>query len=153
MEPEGIVEIKYRQKDIIETMARLDGETGRLRARLAQTELSPEEKTKLEAELSARVKQLTPIYHQIAVHFADLHDTAERMNDKGVIQVNSVFFFYSNIFNKYSEPFLKISMSELWLYFVLVPFLFRVELQTSDFKLDKVNLQLILFITLMCVLS
>lgn len=93
MEPEGIVEIKYRQKDIIETMARLDGETGRLRARLAQTELSPEEKTKLEAELSARVKQLTPIYHQIAVHFADLHDTAERMNDKGVIQVNSVFFF------------------------------------------------------------
>ena len=29
---------------------------------------------------------MAPIYHTVAVHFADLHDTPVRMKEKGVIQ-------------------------------------------------------------------
>uniref|UniRef100_A0A1L8D6E8 Acetyl CoA Carboxylase-6 n=1 Tax=Plutella xylostella TaxID=51655 RepID=A0A1L8D6E8_PLUXY len=46
----------------------------------------------LEAELLAaetarktREKELSPIYREVAVHFAELHDTAERMLEKGCI--------------------------------------------------------------------
>jgi hypothetical protein len=39
----------------------------------------------LEKQLEAREKHLIPIYHQIAVQFADLHDTPGRMFNKKVI--------------------------------------------------------------------
>jgi hypothetical protein len=39
-----------------------------------------------------REKFLLPMYHQVAVHFADLHDLPERMHEKGVIQVNYLSF-------------------------------------------------------------
>jgi acetyl-CoA carboxylase/biotin carboxylase 1 len=39
----------------------------------------------LEKQLEAREKYLTPVYHQISVHFADLHDTPGRMLNKKVI--------------------------------------------------------------------
>ena len=35
-----------------------------------------------------REDQLAPIYHQIAVAFADLHDTPGRMQAKGVVAVS-----------------------------------------------------------------
>lgn len=37
-----------------------------------------------------------PIYHQVAVQFADLHDTPGRMQEKGVITV-SVRFINSHV--------------------------------------------------------
>lgn len=40
---------------------------------------------KIETEIKAREKHLDPIYHQAAVHFADLHDTPERMLEKSCI--------------------------------------------------------------------
>lgn len=40
----------------------------------------------LEASLELREKYLMPIYHQIAVQFADLHDTPGRMLQKKVIK-------------------------------------------------------------------
>ncbi len=39
----------------------------------------------LEKQLEAREKHLIPVYHQIAVQFADLHDTPGRMLNKKVI--------------------------------------------------------------------
>ena len=39
----------------------------------------------LEKQLEAREKFLTPVYHQVAVQFADLHDTPGRMHNKEVI--------------------------------------------------------------------
>ena len=46
-----------------------------------------DEKRVIEKKISDREQILRPMYHQIAVHFADLHDTPERMHEKGVIQV------------------------------------------------------------------
>ncbi|XP_014259658.1 acetyl-CoA carboxylase isoform X2 [Cimex lectularius] len=85
LEPEGIVEIKFRMKDLVKVMARLDPELIKFRERLAEN-VSNEEKAELEEKIKNREKYLTPMYHQVAVHFADLHDTPERMQEKGVIQ-------------------------------------------------------------------
>lgn len=40
--------------------------------------------------MKEREEFLTPIYHQVAVQFADLHDTPGRMQEKGVINVSTV---------------------------------------------------------------
>ncbi|XP_073990346.1 acetyl-CoA carboxylase isoform X3 [Rhodnius prolixus] len=85
LEPEGIVEIKYRMKDLVKTMARLDPELIEYRNRLTGN-ITSEEKAALDEKIQNREKYLIPMYHQVAVHFADLHDTPERMQEKGVIQ-------------------------------------------------------------------
>lgn len=41
----------------------------------------------LQKALHAREEHLLPLYHTVAVQFADLHDTAGRMKEKGVITV------------------------------------------------------------------
>uniref|UniRef100_A0A4W5JZG9 acetyl-CoA carboxylase n=1 Tax=Hucho hucho TaxID=62062 RepID=A0A4W5JZG9_9TELE len=43
------------------------------------------ERKELETKLKEREEFLLPIYHQVAVQFADLHDTPGRMQEKGVI--------------------------------------------------------------------
>lgn len=53
-------------------------------------ELSPAERKELENKLKEREEFLLPIYHQVAVQFADLHDTPGRMQEKGVINVSTV---------------------------------------------------------------
>ncbi|KAH0625645.1 hypothetical protein JD844_015237 [Phrynosoma platyrhinos] len=50
-------------------------------------ELSEQDRKDLEKQLKAREDHLLPIYHQVAVQFADLHDTPGRMQEKGVITV------------------------------------------------------------------
>ncbi len=59
LEPEGIVEIKYRTPDLIQTMHRID----------------PGFKDLSMAEQKVRTAELLPIYRQIATAFAALHDT------------------------------------------------------------------------------
>lgn len=51
------------------------------------SELSDKDRKDLEGQLKAREDLLLPIYHQVAVQFADLHDTPGRMLEKGVISV------------------------------------------------------------------
>ncbi|KAJ9595497.1 hypothetical protein L9F63_013319, partial [Diploptera punctata] len=87
LEPEGIVEIKFRLKDLVKTMHRLDPVIIAKKNELQTSgaSMSLELKTLLEREISDREKFLTPMYHQVAVHFADLHDTPERMQEKGAI--------------------------------------------------------------------
>lgn len=51
-------------------------------------ELSPPDCKELETKLKEREEFLLPIYHQVAVQFADLHDTPGRMQEKGVITVS-----------------------------------------------------------------
>lgn len=53
-------------------------------------ELSAAERKELENKLKEREEFLIPIYHQVAVQFADLHDTPGRMQEKGVINVSTV---------------------------------------------------------------
>ncbi len=86
LEAEGIVSIKIRAKVQRELMERLDPEIGRLLAEMQSADLSKEDKAALDEAMRKREEVLAPIYHQVAVQFADLHDTPTRMVEKGVIR-------------------------------------------------------------------
>lgn len=118
LEAEGTVEIKFRRKDLLKTMRRLDSVYASLVEQLgkcsenphntllfislpmtltvlvpaAAPQLSEKQSKELESKLRAREEFLLPIYHQVAVQFVDLHDTPGRMQEKGVITVSVVFF-------------------------------------------------------------
>ncbi|CAJ0940987.1 unnamed protein product [Ranitomeya imitator] len=105
LEAEGTVEIRFRRKDLIKTMRRLDPIYTQIVEQLGTPELSELERKSLEKKLKAREDQLLPIYHQIAVKFADLHDTPGRMQEKGVI-----------------TRFLRFAISNLHFQFITLPF-------------------------------
>ncbi|KAM9195095.1 acetyl-CoA carboxylase 2 isoform 4-T4 [Dugong dugon] len=85
LEPEGTVEIKFRNKELIKAMRRMDPACQKLIEQLGVCDLSDKDRKDLESQLKAREDLLLPIYHQVAVQFADLHDTPGRMLEKGVI--------------------------------------------------------------------
>nr|XP_020449981.1 acetyl-CoA carboxylase 2 isoform X2 [Monopterus albus] len=85
LEAEGTVEIKFRKKDLLKTMRRIDSVYASLVEQLASPELSDKQYRELELKLKAREEFLLPLYHQVAVQFAELHDTPGRMQEKGVI--------------------------------------------------------------------
>jgi len=85
LEPEATVEIKYRAREIRRTMERLDPEMSRLSEQLLVSTL-PDERSDLEARVKNREELLAGVYHQIAVHFAELHDTPVRMKEKGGVR-------------------------------------------------------------------
>uniref|UniRef100_A0A8D1HIR3 acetyl-CoA carboxylase n=1 Tax=Sus scrofa TaxID=9823 RepID=A0A8D1HIR3_PIG len=85
LEPEGTVEIKFRKKDLVKTMRRIDPIYKKLVEQLGSSELSNKDRKELEGQLKAREDLLLPMYHQVAVHFADLHDKPGRMLEKGAI--------------------------------------------------------------------
>ncbi|XP_078451558.1 acetyl-CoA carboxylase-like isoform X2 [Lampetra planeri] len=85
LEPEGTVEIKFRRKDLVKAMRRIDPIYTKLAEQLAMPELSAESRKLLVMKLKDREEFLLPIYHQVAVRFADLHDTPGRMQEKGAI--------------------------------------------------------------------
>merc|ERR1719283_299670 len=86
LEPEAIVEIKYRAKDIRKTMERLDPVMKSLLEERDGTSLAPTERAQLDEKLKRREEQLAGVYHQVAVQFAELHDTPVRMKEKGTIK-------------------------------------------------------------------
>uniref|UniRef100_A0A8D2N636 acetyl-CoA carboxylase n=1 Tax=Zonotrichia albicollis TaxID=44394 RepID=A0A8D2N636_ZONAL len=100
LEPEGTVEIKFRRKDLVKTMRRVDPVYMRLAERLGTPELSPADRKELEAKLKEREEFLVPIYQQVAMQFADLHDTPGRMQEKGAItdvldwKTSRTFFYW-----------------------------------------------------------
>ncbi|CAH6723081.1 acetyl-CoA carboxylase [[Candida] jaroonii] len=86
LEPEGMVGIKYRRDKLLATMERLDPKYAQIKSKLKDSSISADEHTKLTTELVRREKLLLPIYQQISVQFADLHDRSGRMLAKGVIR-------------------------------------------------------------------
>uniref|UniRef100_A0A670JFK2 acetyl-CoA carboxylase n=1 Tax=Podarcis muralis TaxID=64176 RepID=A0A670JFK2_PODMU len=95
LEAEGTVEIKFRRKELLKTMRRIDATYARIAEQLGSLRLSAEEHKELEKQLKAREDYLLPIFHQVAVQFADLHDTPGRMQEKGVVTVKPWGFFFS----------------------------------------------------------
>ncbi|KAG2224710.1 hypothetical protein INT45_009025 [Circinella minor] len=85
LEPEGIVEIKYRKPQLLATMARLDERYASLKRELDEA-TDDAKKAELKKQIEAREQELLPVYQQISVQFADLHDRAGRMEAKGVIR-------------------------------------------------------------------
>ncbi|KAI9011227.1 acetyl-CoA carboxylase [Gaertneriomyces semiglobifer] len=113
LEPEGIVEIKFRRAQMVATMERLDEKYCSLKRALSdansgQSAVSPEQKAELQRAFEQREKELLPVYHQAAVHFADLHDRPGRMAAKEVIERivswrESRRFFYWRLLRRISE--------------------------------------------------
>ncbi|KAJ0683748.1 putative ligase [Helianthus annuus] len=95
LEPEGMIEIKFRNKDLLECMNRLDPQIRNLKQKLQEAKYDQT----ITDQIKAREKQLLPIYTQIATKFAELHDTAFRMAEKGVVKkvvdwnISRVFFY------------------------------------------------------------
>lgn len=62
--------------------------------------MSHDEKKLIENELQERESQLMPMYHQVALSFADLHDTPVRMYEKSCIvevvpwRTSRTFFYW-----------------------------------------------------------
>ena len=111
LEPEGIVGIKYRREKQLETMARLDPTYSDLKQQSLAKDLSAESASAIKAKMTEREKLLGPVYQQIALQFADLHDRAGRMEAKGTIRmplkwINSRRFFYWRLRRKLSEEVL-----------------------------------------------
>jgi acetyl-CoA carboxylase/biotin carboxylase 1 len=105
------VEIKYKQKDILKTMHRLDSKIKALVARQNTTQ-SKEEADQIKKQIEAREKELTSVYEQVAISFADLHDTPGRMKAKGCIRevltwkTSRQYFFY-RVKRRLNEEYLK----------------------------------------------
>jgi acetyl-CoA carboxylase/biotin carboxylase 1 len=111
LEPEGIVGIKYRRDKLLETMARLDEQYGSLAKKLANPELSASEASEIKVQLSERENQLMPVYQQVSIQFADLHDRAGRMKAKGTIRQalqwrNARRFFYWRLRRRLNEHYI-----------------------------------------------
>eukprot|EP00475_Leptophrys_vorax_P008339 TRINITY_DN1537_c0_g4_i1.p1 TRINITY_DN1537_c0_g4~~TRINITY_DN1537_c0_g4_i1.p1 ORF type:complete len:2027 (+),score=613.54 TRINITY_DN1537_c0_g4_i1:735-6083(+) len=78
LEPAGILDIKFRPKEVVDTAHRLDPLLNELKAKL--TEAADEDvKDLLKDEIKKRERVLHSSYHQVAMKFADLHDTPGRM--------------------------------------------------------------------------
>lgn len=103
LEPEGIVEVKFREKDLTKTIHRMDPVVLKvnflffvvvknlhffyfqLKSDIANANGDKDTITNLENKIKERTTALLHVYHTVAIHFADLHDTPERMLDKGCI--------------------------------------------------------------------
>ncbi|PIN24736.1 Acetyl-CoA carboxylase [Handroanthus impetiginosus] len=107
LEPEGLIEIKFRNRELLECMGRLDLELINLKSKLRDSETHSTGED-LQKQIKAREKKLLPLYTQIATKFAELHDTSLRMAAKGVIKEvlewsNSRFFFYKRLHRRVAE--------------------------------------------------
>ena len=92
-------------------MARLDPEYGQLKAQSLAKNLSAEQLNAIKVKMTEREQLLGPIYQQIAIQFADLHDRAGRMEAKGTIRMplawkNARRFFYWRLRRRLSEEVL-----------------------------------------------
>ena len=74
LEPDGIVEIKFRSKDLYVLMEKCDPEIQNLTKELQKTN-DPQIQKELNNRISKRQNFLNPVYRTIAVKFADLHDS------------------------------------------------------------------------------
>ena len=85
LEPEGTVEIKFKEKDIKTAMKRLDEKYCALVTAALNPNVTKEQKVQLNKNIKEREEVLSSVYHSVAVLFADLHDTPDRMMKKDVI--------------------------------------------------------------------
>ena len=111
LEPEGMVEIKYRKEKLLDTMSRIDDQYRSLKNRSENPLLSFEAHKNASKELKLRENRLLPIYRQIAIQFSDLHDRTGRMLAKGVIRnelhwINSRRFFFWRLKRKLNEEYI-----------------------------------------------
>lgn len=110
LEPEGIVGIKMRRRRLITLMERLDPVYRELLDDLAGND-DKSDTADLTAKIAEREEKLLPVYEQIAVQFAELHDLPGRMKAKNTISEivpwhNARRFFYWRARRRLAEHYL-----------------------------------------------
>jgi acetyl-CoA carboxylase/biotin carboxylase 1 len=110
LEAAGAASIKFRERDILATAHRIDHMLVSLdiEMKAALSARNSETVSELEKQIKKREKMLLGVYQQVAVHFADLHDTPGRMKAKGVIRrqvqwAESRTFFYWRLCRRMRE--------------------------------------------------
>ncbi|TFK51885.1 acetyl CoA carboxylase [Heliocybe sulcata] len=83
LEPEGIIEIKFRRERLLNLMERLDPEYAALKQASKDPSKTSDERTEVTQKLADRETLLHPTYKQMALLYADLHDRVGRMEAKG----------------------------------------------------------------------
>lgn len=89
-------------------MTRLDSTYAELKQALTDQSLTAEKQTEIKAKIKAREELLLPVYSQISLQFADLHDRAGRMKAKETIRHELVWkearrFFYWRLRRRLNE--------------------------------------------------
>lgn len=107
LEANGAASVKYRIKDMLTTMHRLDEKLKTLDAELQERVCEMERQEVMDA-IKEREQALLPVYEQIAVQFCELHDTPGRMKAVGVIEKavewkNARSYFYWRLRRKLAE--------------------------------------------------
>ncbi|CAM9586179.1 unnamed protein product, partial [Scytosiphon promiscuus] len=98
LEANGAASIKFRDRDLLKTAHRLDPVLMELDAKLASAD--GDEKREILAALAERETRVIGVYRQVAVQFADLHDTPGRMEARGAVRKvvpwseSRTFFFW-----------------------------------------------------------
>ncbi|KAG8632982.1 acetyl-CoA carboxylase 1 [Manihot esculenta] len=110
LEPEGMIEIKFRTKELLECMGRLDQQLITMKVKLQEARSNGNYGMveSVQQQIKSREKQLLPVYTQIATRFAELHDSALRMAAKGVIREvvdweRSRSYFYKRLCRRIAE--------------------------------------------------
>lgn len=108
LEPEGIINIKYRRDKQLQTMARLDPTYAELTRALADKNLTADKQSEIKEKMNEREQLLLPVYSQISLQFADLHDRVGRMKAKDTIRhalqwKNARRFFYWRLRRRLNE--------------------------------------------------
>jgi len=106
LEANGAAAVKYRDKDLLKTMRRVDENLIALYAALEYANDAKSEE--IRKKITNREKSLLPVYAQIAVQFCELHDTPGRMKAVGVIEKdveweNSRSYFFWRLRRKLAE--------------------------------------------------
>lgn len=107
LEANGAASVKYRTKDLLISMHRLDEQLKKLDNTLEDSS-DATTKESIQDLISKRERALLPVYAQIAVQFCELHDTPGRMKAVGVIEREvewsaSRSFFYWRLRRKLAE--------------------------------------------------
>ena len=101
LEPEGVVEIKFRKPQLLKTIERLDRVYKELK-------LEPHLDNNQPQKLKEREDRILSVYSQVSVEFADLHDRPGRMQAKKVVEkiipwTHSRTHFYWRLLLRVSE--------------------------------------------------
>lgn len=108
LEANGAASVKYRTKDLIVTMHRLDDKLLKLDEDLKAAAVDDAAIQLIREEITKREQVLLPVYEQISVQFCELHDTPGRMKAVGVIEKEVEWqtarsFFYWRLRRKLAE--------------------------------------------------
>ncbi|KZV28923.1 hypothetical protein F511_13718 [Dorcoceras hygrometricum] len=110
LEPEGLIEVKFRTRDLLECMGRLDHKLMNLKLKCLEVGSSVTRETMedLQKQIKSRENQLLPIYTRVALKFADLHDNSASLAVNGVVREvvewkTSRSYFYKRLRRRTAE--------------------------------------------------